>query len=273
MSNSQKIVVLGLDNAGKTSLLSTFGGKLGIEDLASLEPTRGVKRNEIDTKDFKFYIWDFGGQMDNRFQYLEDPEKYFSGIDLLIYVIDIKDTERYKESLNYFKNIFHILKDLGEDPYCLIFIHKYDPEIKNNKEMLSNVEEVKSDMKQILEKRSHNYEFYLTSIYSMFPDHPKFVDLIRELIETESISPGVLERKIETLSTVLETTINSVIKLNSKVMEMEKFFKSLQKSVTEEMVYDIKSPTSKPNEIKANYLKIKALSQLKNIIVQKEKNK
>ncbi|TXT59117.1 MAG: hypothetical protein BAJALOKI2v1_250023 [Promethearchaeota archaeon] len=272
MSESQKIVVLGLDNAGKTSLLSTFGGRLGIEDLASLEPTRGVKRNEIDAEDMKFYIWDFGGQVDHRSQYLEDPEKYFSGIDLLIYVIDVRDKERYKESLNYFKNIFNILKELGEDPYCLIFIHKYDPEIKNDEEILSDVKELKTEMKEVLEKRSHRYEFYLTSIYSMFPDHPKFVDLVRDLIEGESISQGVLERKIETLSTVLETTINSVIKLSSKVMEMEKFFKSLQKSIKEEMIYDMEAPTSKPNEIKANYLKIKALSQLKNIIVQKERN-
>ncbi len=272
MSDSQKIVVLGLDNAGKTSLLSTFGGKLGIEDLASLEPTRGVKRNEIDTKDFKFYIWDFGGQMDHRSQYLEDPENYFSGIDLLIYVIDIKEQERYQESINYFKKIVNILKELEENPYFLIFIHKYDPDIRENEDTISNIGKIKTQMRQILEQRAYMHEFYLTSIYSSFPDHPKFVDLVRDLIQGESLSEGVLERKIETLSTVLETTINSVLKLSSKVMELEKFISSFKNSISQEMMYEFKKPPSKPNEIKANYLKINALSQLKNIIVQKEKS-
>ena len=36
----QKIIVVGLGNAGKTAILTKFGGKFGIKDLARLKPTR-----------------------------------------------------------------------------------------------------------------------------------------------------------------------------------------------------------------------------------------
>ncbi|TFG29458.1 MAG: hypothetical protein EU532_03200, partial [Promethearchaeota archaeon] len=42
--SAQKIIVVGLDNAGKTAILTKFGGKLGITDLASIKPTKGVER-------------------------------------------------------------------------------------------------------------------------------------------------------------------------------------------------------------------------------------
>jgi len=40
----QKIIVIGLNNAGKTAIMTKFGGRLGIKDLALLKPTRGVNR-------------------------------------------------------------------------------------------------------------------------------------------------------------------------------------------------------------------------------------
>ena len=40
--SAQKIIVIGLDNAGKTAILNKFGGRLGITDLTDLKPTKGV---------------------------------------------------------------------------------------------------------------------------------------------------------------------------------------------------------------------------------------
>jgi len=57
----QKIIVVGLNNAGKTAILTQFGGRLGIKDLALLKPTRGVNRQEIKTKELNLHLWDFGG--------------------------------------------------------------------------------------------------------------------------------------------------------------------------------------------------------------------
>ncbi len=112
----QKIIVLGLNNAGKTAILSKFGGKLGIEKLASLQPTRGVNRQEIKTENARIHIWDFGGQVDHRREYLESPDQYFFGLDLLIYVIDVQAPDRYDESMEYFTQIITEILKLEENP-------------------------------------------------------------------------------------------------------------------------------------------------------------
>ena len=102
-----------------------FGGEIGIKDLAKLSPTKGVERQEIITSDLVLLIWDFGGQQEYRDKYLEEPNKYFLKIDLIIYVIDLQDPEKYNESINYFEKIIDILEKLEESPYILIFIHKF----------------------------------------------------------------------------------------------------------------------------------------------------
>ncbi|MHA1459333.1 MAG: ADP-ribosylation factor-like protein [Promethearchaeota archaeon] len=63
--SAQKIIVIGLDNAGKTAILNKFGGRLGITDMANLKPTKGVERRyiETETSNLDLYIWDFGGNL------------------------------------------------------------------------------------------------------------------------------------------------------------------------------------------------------------------
>ncbi|TFF93428.1 MAG: hypothetical protein EU544_05890, partial [Promethearchaeota archaeon] len=73
----QKIVVVGLDNAGKTAILSKFGGRLGITDLAKLKPTKGIDRKTLETEELDLIIWDFGGQEQYRENYLKNAEKFF----------------------------------------------------------------------------------------------------------------------------------------------------------------------------------------------------
>ena len=135
----QKIIVIGLNNAGKTAILSKFGDKLGIKDLANLKPTRGIDHQKISTKDMELAIWDFGGQKDYRDKYLRKPEKYFFGIDLVIFVLDIQDTERYHEAIQYFDSIIEIISRLEIQPFCIVFIHKFDPDIRDNTDVQLNL--------------------------------------------------------------------------------------------------------------------------------------
>ena len=123
---AQKVLVAGLDAAGKTSLLSKFGGRLGISDMIATHPTKGVVRMKFGTSNLSLFIWDLGGQEEYRERYLNNPEQYFVQLDLLIYVIDIQDPERFEESLEYLDNILDSLVMLEESPYVLLFIHKYD---------------------------------------------------------------------------------------------------------------------------------------------------
>ncbi len=44
-----KVITIGLDNAGKTAILSMLGGKLGIDSLTNLKATKRVERRKIST--------------------------------------------------------------------------------------------------------------------------------------------------------------------------------------------------------------------------------
>jgi len=274
--NDSKVIFLGLDNAGKTSLLTRFGGKLGIEDLASLSPTRGVERTEIDTEMMDFIIWDFGGQKDHRNEYLEKPEEYFTNTILIVYVIDIQDPERYKESISYLEKIVNIMEDLEEEPYFLIFIHKYDPNLKKDDTVIDRIKEIKNLIKLVMKETEFDYEIFLTSIYTSFPKQPQFVDLVKEIIEGKPIEQETLEAKVARVSEVLESSLNAVVKLSSNIIKLEKRIAFLEENLlTDETVIQQQEISASRDEgvgKKADISSIRreTVSQLEDIIVNKE---
>ena len=225
----QKVIVVGLNNAGKTAILSQFGGRLGIKDLALLKPTRGVHRQEISTKYLNLHIWDFGGQKDHRKEYLETPEEYFFGLDLIIYVIDIQDSERYEESIEYFKSIIENVIKLEQTPHVLIFIHKLDPDLRDDNEVLLNVELVKDLIRNIFQEIQLNYDIYLTSIFSMISSEPQFSKFIKDVMAESASLTDPTSLKIAELGTIIENALNAVIQLSSSMVALEKRLELLEK--------------------------------------------
>jgi len=214
----QKVAVVGLDNAGKTAILTKLGGRLGINDLALIKPTKGVERRHIKTDVLDLYIWDFGGQTSFRERYLENPEKYFLQLDLLMFVIDIQDSERFEDFFDYFEKILDIIIALEEDPYLLVFIHKYDPDIKSKPEILLNVEFLKENLREVFENKNYefDYEIYLTSIFSLISKEPKFSKYIKNVMKAYSLTNPTY-KKVEGLGNLLEETMNSVIRLSESI--------------------------------------------------------
>lgn len=220
---AQKIIVAGLDKAGKTAILTTYSGQLGIEDLSKLKPTIEVDRKVVETKDFKFFIWDFGGQSTYRRQYLKNPSAYFLNISLLLYVIDVQDYERFDESFEYFKEILNALRMLEENPYLLIFIHKYDPDLREDPDIQLNVEFVKENLREILsEINEFDYEVYLTSIYSVISKEPKFSKFIKEMVNERDLVVDPTLAKIEELGRIIENALKAIITLSESVSEQFK---------------------------------------------------
>ncbi|MFX1276920.1 MAG: ADP-ribosylation factor-like protein, partial [Promethearchaeota archaeon] len=215
----QKVIVVGLSNAGKTTILSKFGGQLGIKDLTKLKPTKGVERKEVNTKNLNLNIWDFGGQLEYRNRYLREPEKYFFRVDLVIYVIDVQDQENFEESLEYFESILDYLIRIEEYPYILIFLHKFDPDLKEDNEILLNVEYLKDEIKNIFKtKKKLDYEIYLSSIYSIIAKEPKFAQYLKNTMEKTATLEDTSITKIEGIASILENTMNGLINLSETVM-------------------------------------------------------
>ena len=217
----QKVIVVGLDNAGKTAILSRFGRRLGIKDLSSLEPTKGVNRLTFDTdskKKTQILIWDFGGQEQYREDYIKNPEKYFIQTDLLIYVIDVQDSERFDDSFDYFEEILKTLKTLEEEPYILIFFHKVDPDIKGDPQILLNIEYLKDKVKNLMEdKYQMDYEIYITSIYSLISNEPEFAKYIKKVMKTAYSLTDPRVKKVDDIASILEETMNMMIRLSESL--------------------------------------------------------
>lgn len=86
-----KILMLGLDSAGKTTMLY----KLKLNETVSTIPTLGFNVETVQpTKNISFTVWDVGGQE------LLRPlwRHYFQNCDGLLYIVDSGDQSRFKEA-------------------------------------------------------------------------------------------------------------------------------------------------------------------------------
>ena len=53
-----RILMVGLDNAGKTTILRKFNG----EDVNTIAPTLGFNIKTLEFRGYKLNVWDVGGQ-------------------------------------------------------------------------------------------------------------------------------------------------------------------------------------------------------------------
>lgn len=79
-------MILGLDNAGKTTILRKFCG----ERIDAIEPTLGFNIKTLEHGGFSLNLWDVGGQKSIRAYW----RNYFESTDGLIWVVDSADRAR-----------------------------------------------------------------------------------------------------------------------------------------------------------------------------------
>ena len=111
-----RILMVGLDNAGKTTILY----RLKLEEIVSTVPTLGFNVETVTYKNISFTVWDIGGQDKIRSLW----RVYFQGTQGLIFVVDSADRERIEEA----KTELHKL--LGEEQLAnvvlLVLANKQD---------------------------------------------------------------------------------------------------------------------------------------------------
>ena len=95
LKSESNILILGLDNAGKTTLLRYLTG----ENNKNTTPTKGVEGKSIQFGGIKLNIYDLGGQKEIR----EYWSYYYEKIDALIYVVDAADEQRFQNVMNHSK--------------------------------------------------------------------------------------------------------------------------------------------------------------------------
>ena len=167
--NTKKIVLMGLDNSGKTSIVLCLKGVKNLSSFTAITPTRGFEINKFRTLGSEFNIWDFGGQEKFREDYFKNFKDHIKGASKLIYVIDIQDRERYDISLEYLAEIITLLRKTKVNLDFSLFLHKFDPDMEIVKK------EIKEEVIQTLIKRIDDiippdipFQIYKTSIYTVF---------------------------------------------------------------------------------------------------------
>ena len=169
--HNTKIMLMGLDNSGKTSILLSFREETNLLSYFSLNPTKGVNIEIVKTPPSNMIIWEFGGQKRYREDHLKNFNKYLKDVDKVIFVIDIQDIERYEVSLNYFKDIIGLLKKNGIRVEISIYLHKFDPNLTKQEKFRDLDKIITPKLINNIEQIIHleyNCSFYKTSIYTTF---------------------------------------------------------------------------------------------------------
>lgn len=111
-----RLLILGLDNAGKTTILKKFCG----EPIDKIEPTLGFNIKTLEYRGFSLSLWDVGGQKSIRAYW----KNYFESTDGLIWVIDSADRVRLELCKEELLSLLHQEKLAGAS--LLIFANKQD---------------------------------------------------------------------------------------------------------------------------------------------------
>ncbi|TXT63657.1 MAG: hypothetical protein BAJALOKI3v1_330011 [Promethearchaeota archaeon] len=171
----RKIILLGLDNAGKSSIVLTLKGDRSLLSYYSLNPTKDHKITNMEIGKTQINIWDFGGQETYRDDHLKKMDEYVEGANKIIYVIDVQDYQRYDRALAYFQRALELIIDHRTDIDFSIFLHKYDPNI--NHQIPTIDEKVESVIKKIKEMIPSDiqYRIFKTTIHTTFEKIPVFL--------------------------------------------------------------------------------------------------
>jgi len=163
IENQVKILLVGLDNCGKTSILTSLKGVKKISAFSALRPTRGAEWENFEALNKTYVVVDLGGQDAFRNGYLNNFTDYLAGTNKIIYVIDIQDTNRYDEALEYMLRVINQIINPDDIDFS-IFLHKFDFdfEFDNN-----DIDELIRKIKRIIPSK-FNYSIFKTSIYATF---------------------------------------------------------------------------------------------------------
>ncbi|MHA1150439.1 MAG: ADP-ribosylation factor-like protein [Promethearchaeota archaeon] len=165
----RKILIMGLANSGKSSILMCLRGVKNLPAFAKLNPTKGLDPVPFEILGTEFAVWDFAGQEQYRNEHIRNFTKYAYGANKLIYVIDIQNKEQYEESVNYLKKIINLVEQNKMKVEISIFLHKYDPDLEQqgitiDDEIIDNLIRQLKD----LVPSNLNSKIFKTSIYTLF---------------------------------------------------------------------------------------------------------
>merc|ERR1712151_1321483 len=127
-SKEVRILILGLDNAGKTTILY----RLQVDEVVQTIPTIGFNVETVQYKNIKFQVWDLGGQTSIRPYW----RCYYPNTDAIIFVVDSADSERMPVAKGELAAMLE--EDDLKDSILLVFANKQDQKGAMNAQQISD---------------------------------------------------------------------------------------------------------------------------------------
>lgn len=146
------LAILGLDASGKSTFVNLF------RDInLPTYPTLGFNVEEINFNNTIIKIWDVGGQKG----FIEFWKEYVKGIDGLVFMIDIADKDRFKDSFAGFQTLVPYLRD---GLPVLLLLNKTDLiEVSGSTEEKQDLEKRIGDIERIynVDHKESNVDSYM----------------------------------------------------------------------------------------------------------------
>jgi Ras-related GTP-binding protein A/B len=218
-----KILFAGLDNSGKTSFLLSVDRKFS--KLIGLSPTRGADVSSIEALGATIFLWDLGGQKQYHERYLSKAQIYLFEADLLFYFIDIRDKDRFEESIEYLKNMKKALAELEQNTPIIYVLSKGDSDILETKEIKSNIKNVTSKLTKLSPEEPP--ELYITSLFQIFSILRAFSSGIAKL----SPNRELVEHSLREFSSTTDASL--ILLLSSDGLVLAESFTSKALQITE----------------------------------------
>ena len=214
--NNFKIIILGIQNAGKTTILY----RLSIGQLIKTTPTIGSNVEEISYNNVKLQAWDLGGQESTRSIW----SVYYVNTDAVIYVIDTHD-ETYDDSKTQFYKLLE--NDALKNAVILIYANKQDlPGAKSVSDIIQiyELDTIKDHIWHIQPCSAQTGEGLITGMKWLsdqlvfksnnnFPVNP-YVDYPETKKENQKPAQNISESNVE-INNTKENTINNINNVGS----------------------------------------------------------
>lgn len=202
----QKILLMGLNSAGKTTLVRHVLEGKELEELDNLSPTEGVKTDEFRYRRLvEISIFDCGGQQQFLAEYFTDTMErtIFKNVRAFFWVVDVGDKKKLQDSRHWLLKSYQSLNKFSPNARIFVLAHKYDLKDKVSKDELK---------KNFTENGSLSNVVFVTSSVKTKSARRVMCKVLNQLIEaTETERMKNVQKILDKLNGRLNAAITMLI--------------------------------------------------------------